>query len=87
MPAPGAPRRHSREARVRHNGRVKWFNASRGLGCIALDGGEEIEVESRAIMLEGVRTLEEGQVVECDIAQGPHGPHAERVVPLGDVLE
>lgn len=72
---------------MRHNGRVKWFNATRGFGCIALDGGEEVAVQTAAILREGVRTLEEGQVVECDVAQGPHGPHAERVVPIGESLE
>lgn len=72
---------------MRHNGRVKWFNATRGFGCIALDGGGEVAVHTAAILREGVRTLEEGQVVECDVAQGPHGPHAERVVPIGESLE
>jgi CspA family cold shock protein len=74
-------------APMRHNGRVKWFNASRGFGCIALDGGGEVPVHTAAIRSEGVRTLEEGQAVECDVAQGPHGPHAERVVPTGEVPE
>ncbi|HZN02787.1 MAG TPA: cold shock domain-containing protein [Candidatus Polarisedimenticolia bacterium] len=72
---------------MRHNGRVKWFNASRGYGCIALDGGQEVTVNSAAILREGVRTLEEGQAVECDVAQGPQGPHAERVVPIGEIPE
>jgi CspA family cold shock protein len=74
-------------APMRHNGRVKWFNASRGFGCIALDGGGEVPVHTAAIRSEGVRTLEEGQAVECDVAQGPHGPQAERVVPTGEVPE
>jgi len=72
---------------MRHNGRVKWFNEWKGVGCIALDGGGEVAVQSAAILREGVRTLEEGQAVECDVAQGPHGPHAERVVPIGESLE
>lgn len=72
---------------MRHNGRVKWFNTTRGFGCISLDDGGEVAVQSAAILREGVRTLEEGQAVECDVAQGPHGPHAERVVPIGESLE
>jgi CspA family cold shock protein len=74
-------------APMRQNGRVKWFNASRGFGCIALDCGEEVSVQTASILREGVRTLEEGQAVECDVAQGPRGPHAERVVPIGEPPE
>lgn len=72
---------------MRRNGRVKWFNASKGFGCIEADGGEEIAVHAAAILREGFRTLEQGQAVEFEIAQGPNGPEAERVSPLGETTE
>jgi CspA family cold shock protein len=72
---------------VRQSGRVKWYNASRGVGCIAAESGEEIAVIASAIVREGLPGLEEGQTVEFDVARGPGGAQAERVVPIGEVME
>lgn len=72
---------------MRQNGRVKWYNSCRGVGCIATDAGEEVSVQASAIRLGGLPTLEEGQPVEFDVAQGPAGPQAERVVPIEESLE
>lgn len=72
---------------MRQSGRVKWYNASRGVGCIAAESGEEIAVIASAIVREGLPGLEEGQTVEFDVARGPGGAQAERVVPIGDVME
>lgn len=72
---------------MRRNGRVKWFNTSKGFGCIQVDGGEEIAVQASAIFGEGFRALEEGQAVEFEIAQGPNGPQAEKVIPIGETPE
>ena len=76
------------KAFVRRQGLVKWFNTSSGLGCIRVDGGDEIAVHASAIVgAGGLRVLEEGQAVEFDIAQGPRGPQAEKVVPVGETPE
>ena len=72
---------------MRLNGRVKWFNTSKGIGCIQVDDGEEIAVRASAIFGEGLRALEEGQAVEFEIARGPNGPQAEKVVPIGEIPE
>jgi CspA family cold shock protein len=72
---------------VRQNGRVKWYNASRGVGCIASASGEEIGVVASAIVRGMLPGLEEGQTVEFDVARGPDGPQAERVVPIGEATE
>jgi CspA family cold shock protein len=66
---------------------VKWYNASRGVGCIAAESGEEFAVAASAILRDGLPGLEEGQTVEFDVARGPGGPQAERVVPIGEVME
>ncbi|ADD45737.1 cold-shock protein [Stackebrandtia nassauensis] len=60
-------------------GSVKWFNAEKGYGFLAVDGGEDVFVHFSAIQADGYRSLEDGQRVEFDIAQGQKGPQAENV--------
>lgn len=64
------------------SGTVKWFNASKGFGFIARDGGEDVFVHHSAILSEGYRTLEEGQRVEFDVESGAKGPKAVNVKAL-----
>jgi cold shock protein len=64
-------------------GTVKWFNAEKGYGFIAVDGGgADVFVHYSAIASSGYRTLDEGQKVEFDVTQGQKGPQAENVRPL-----
>ena len=60
-------------------GSVKWFNAEKGYGFIAVDGGADVFVHYSAIQMDGYRTLEEGQRVEFEISQGQKGPQADMV--------
>ena len=64
-------------------GIVKWFNADKGYGFIAVDGGQDVFVHFSAIVGDGYRSLEEGQKVEFDITQGQKGPQAENVKAFG----
>jgi CspA family cold shock protein len=58
-------------------GTVKWFNAEKGYGFIAVDGGgPDVFVHYSAIESTGFRTLDEGQRVEFQTTQGPKGPQA-----------
>ncbi|MHB1294836.1 MAG: cold-shock protein [Anaerolineae bacterium] len=66
----------------RVQGTVKWFNADKGFGFIARDGGEDVFVHHSAIQSEGYRTLNEGQRVEFAIEQDAKGPRAADVVTL-----
>jgi CspA family cold shock protein len=64
-------------------GTVKWFNAEKGFGFIAQDGGgPDVFVHYTAINSSGFRSLEENQAVEFDVTQGPKGPQAENVIAL-----
>jgi CspA family cold shock protein len=60
-------------------GTVKWFNADKGYGFIAVDGGKDVFVHYSAIEMDGYRALEQGQRVEFEITQGQKGPQAESV--------
>jgi cold shock protein len=51
----------------------------KGLGFIAVDGGQDVFVHFSAITDSGYRTLEDGQRVEFDIVQGQKGPQAANV--------
>ena len=61
-------------------GKVKWFNNSKGYGFIQQEDGTDIFVHYSAIEGEGYKTLEEGQPVEFEIAQGPKGLQASNVL-------
>ena len=63
----------------RVTGTVKWFNAAKGYGFLAREGGPDVFVHYSAIEAEGFRTLAEGQQVEFEIEQGPKGLQAAHV--------
>ena len=63
-------------------GTVKWFNAEKGFGFIAQDGGgADVFAHYSSIASQGFRELQEGQKVSFDIGQGQKGPTAENIVP------
>ena len=64
----------------RITGTVKWFNATKGYGFIAREGGDDVFVHFSAIQDEGFKTLNEGQDVEFEIVEGARGPQAANVV-------
>ena len=68
-----------------HSGTVKWFNPEKGYGFISNDeGGDDIFVHFSAIMVDGFKTLAEGQKVTFDIEPDPKNSQklrAANVVP------
>lgn len=64
-------------------GTVKWFNADKGFGFIAVDGGgADVFVHWSAIQADGYKSLEEGQRVSFEVGKGQKGPQADQVVPV-----
>jgi CspA family cold shock protein len=64
-------------------GTIKWFNAAKGYGFIAHEGGKDVFVHFSAIQqTEGHRSLNEGDKVEFSIEDSPKGPQAVNVVKL-----
>lgn len=61
------------------NGKVKWFNAEKGYGFITGEDGKDVFAHFSQIQVEGYKTLEEGQEVTFDVAQGQKGPQAENI--------
>jgi CspA family cold shock protein len=74
--------RRSNKMAERVTGTVKWFNASKGYGFLAREGGPDVFVHYSAIESDGFRTLQEGQAVEFEVEQGPKGLQAAHVKPL-----
>jgi CspA family cold shock protein len=62
-------------------GTVKWFNSEKGYGFIARSDGDDVFVHHSAIVMNGYRSLEEGQAVEFDVKEGPKGLQAVDVKP------
>ncbi len=68
-------------------GTVRWFDADRGFGFIALGPGvEDLYVHASEIVSDdGMRLLREGQVVEFEVGEGDRGPQARRVRVTADL--
>ena len=61
-------------------GKVKWFNESKGYGFITPDSGaQDLFVHFSGISGEGFKTLREGDAVTFDEGQGQKGPQATNV--------
>lgn len=60
-------------------GTVKFFNSDRGFGFISPPTGEKDVFVHYSNVVGGEMTLQEGQQVEYDLAQGAKGPEAQNV--------
>jgi cold shock protein len=59
-------------------GKVKWYDAEKGFGFLAQDGGADVYVPKSALPRE-VESLKSGQRVEFGVAEGRRGPQALQV--------
>lgn len=60
-------------------GKVKWFDATKGFGFIEAEGQEDVFVHFSAIQGEGFKTLDEGQTVTFETVEGQRGLQAANV--------
>ena len=59
---------------------MKWFNEQKGFGFITPDdGGKDLFVHYSNIIGDGYRSLQDGQAVEYEPAEGQKGPEAQSV--------
>ena len=60
-------------------GKVKWFDSKKGYGFITSENGKEIFVHFSGIAAKGFKSLNEGQTVEFEVANGAKGEQAVNV--------
>ena len=61
------------------NGKVKFFNATKGFGFITVEGQKDVFVHYTGIKGVGRRQLKEGVEVTFDITKGKNGDQATNV--------
>jgi CspA family cold shock protein len=60
-------------------GTVKWFDAKKGYGFIQGEDGKDIFVHFSHIVVQGFKSLNQGQKVTFEITEGPRGVQAANV--------
>jgi CspA family cold shock protein len=67
----------------KQTGTVKWFDNAKGFGFLISENvTEDVFVHYRSILVDGYKTLREGQVVEFLLTRGEKGYQAAEVVPV-----
>ena len=65
-------------------GKVKYFNERNGWGIIGeQESDQDVYVHYTAIVMDGYRTLREGQEVTFELTRSDHGPAAQNVTLSG----
>jgi cold shock protein len=79
-PHPGGADRRVARPSTTLEGAVKWFEADKGYGFIAPDGGgKDVFIHITALRRSGVNALGPGQRVRVDVVDGKKGLEADRI--------
>lgn len=74
---------HDDEALIRLVGTVKWFDATRGFGFIVCDDAKgDVLVHFSVLKEHDRRSLPEGAIVECLVAEQERGLQARKVISI-----
>lgn len=65
-----------------NKGTVKWFNNQKGFGFISDDEGNDVFVHYTGLVMDGFKSLAEGQPVAYEVVNGEKGPQAINVTIL-----
>ena len=83
VPSQGVELARDDEALVKLTGTVKWFDATRGFGFIVSDSAKgDILVHFSVLKEHDRRSLPEGAVVECLVAEQERGLQARKVLSI-----
>ncbi len=61
------------------NGTVKWFNNKKGYGFINEADGRDVFVHFSSIVMDGYKSLAEGDQVAFEVEESTRGPEAKNV--------
>jgi cold shock protein len=79
---PSAPARDD-EALVKLTGRMKWFDATRGFGFLVSDQAKgDVLVHFSVLKEHDRRSLPEGAIVECLVAEQERGLQARKILAI-----
>ncbi len=83
VPSQGVELARDDEALVKLTGTVKWFDATRGFGFIVSDSAKGDILEHFSVLKEhDRRSLPEGAIVECLVAEQERGLQARKVLSI-----
>ncbi len=63
-------------------GQIKWFDFTKGYGFITLAQGEDVLLHQNCVRQSGVKLVQEGAQVVCEVVQGPRGLQASRLISV-----
>jgi CspA family cold shock protein len=61
-------------------GKVKWFNNSKGFGfIIPNEGGDDVFAHFSQIQMDGYKTLKPDELVQFEVVDGKNGKQAQHI--------
>jgi CspA family cold shock protein len=79
---PSNPRMSAPQASEPVEAIVKWFNAEKGFGFVAVVGGSEAFMHIRQLEAAGYSSVPEGTRVKVRIGQGQKGPEVTEIIEV-----